>query len=245
MRFASLLRAPLLGAGLLALGACASAGSRAPKDPRFQTGEAGAIARARADSLRYPYTKADIDFMSGMIHHHAQAITISRWAVSHGASPAVQRLTARIVNAQTDEIKLMQTWLQDRNQKAPVVDSTGNVTMPGMAGMAGHDMSMMGHDMGGMNMNAQGQMNMPGMLNAEQLKALDNSRGADYDKLFLTYMIQHHRGAVTMVKELFKNDGAGQDETVFKFANDVEVDQSTEIKRMMTMMLESGWVPPQ
>lgn len=244
MRVKLLLRAPLLGAGLLALGACASAGRGAPKDPRFQTGEAGAIARAKADSLRYPYTKADIDFMSGMIHHHAQAITISRWAVSHGASPAVQRLTARIINAQTDEIKLMQTWLQDRNQKAPVVDTAGNVTMPGMAGMAGHDMSMMGHDMGGMEMNAQGQMKMPGMLNAEQLKALDAARGADYDKLFLTYMIQHHRGAVTMVKELFKNDGAGQDETVFKFANDVEVDQSTEIKRMMTMMIELGWLPP-
>jgi uncharacterized protein (DUF305 family) len=230
---------------LVALGACASASGRAPSDPRFQTGEAGAIARAKADSLRYPYTKADIDFMSGMIHHHAQAITISRWAATHGASPAVQRLTARIINAQSDEIRLMQAWLQDRNQKAPVVDTAGNVTMPGMAGMAGHDMSMMGHDMGGMQMNAQGQMNMPGMLNAEQLKALDASRGADYDKLFLTYMIQHHRGAVTMVKTLFTSDGAGQDETVFKFANDVEVDQSTEIKRMMTMMIEQGWLPPE
>lgn len=236
------LRAPLLGAGLLALGACASAGRGAPKDPRFLTGEAGAIARAQADSVRYPYTKADIDFMSGMIHHHAQAITISRWAVSHGASPAVQRLTARIINAQSDEIKLMQTWLQDRRQPAPVVDTAGNVTMPGMAGMAGHDMAHMGHDMGGTN--AQGQMAMPGMLSADQLKTLDAARGPDFDKLFLTYMIQHHRGAVTMVKALFTQDGAGQDETVFKFANEVEVDQGTEIKRMMTMMLEQGWLPP-
>jgi uncharacterized protein (DUF305 family) len=245
IRLVPVVRPPLFGAALLlvsamGLGACASAGI--PKDPRFQSGEAGAIARAKADSLRYPYTKADIDFMAGMIHHHAQAITISRWAVSHNASPAVQRLTARIINAQTDEIKLMQTWLQDRKQAAPVVDSAGNVSMPGMAGMAGHDMSHMGHDMGGAN--AQGQMSMPGMLTAAQLAQLDASRGPDFDRLFLTFMIQHHRGAVTMVKTLFESDGAGQDETIFKFANDVEVDQSTEIKRMMTMMLEQGWMPP-
>lgn len=232
-------RAVLLACSLLALGACASGGSQAT---RFQMGEAAAVARARADSLRYPYTKADIDFMSGMIHHHAQAITISRWAVSHNASPAVQRLTARIINAQTDEINLMRTWLTDRNQQAPVVDTAGNVTMPGMAGMAGHDMSA--HAGHGGAANAQGQMAMPGMLTTEQLAALDATRGPDFDKMFLTYMIQHHRGAVTMVKTLFTSDGAGQDETVFKFANDVEVDQSTEIKRMMTMMIENGWLPP-
>jgi uncharacterized protein (DUF305 family) len=236
----SLLGATLLALGALGLGACASAGGGL-KDPRFQSGAAGALARAKADSLRYPYTKADIDFMAGMIHHHAQAITISRWAVSHTASPAVQRLTARIINAQSDEIRLMQTWLQDRRQPAPMVDTAGNVTMPATPGMAGHDMSHMGHDMGA---NAQGQMSMPGMLTAPQMAQLDASRGPDFDRLFLTFMIQHHRGAVTMVKTLFTSDGAGQDETVFKFANDVEVDQSTEIKRMMTMMLEQGWMPP-
>lgn len=197
----------------------------------------GAKARARADSLRYPYTKADIDFMSGMIHHHAQAIVISRWAPSHGASASVQRLTARIINAQTDEITLMQSWLEDRNQDIPRVDSTGKVTMASMAGhnMAGHDMS----SMPGMAMPS-----MPGMLTDAQLKELDAARGTEFDRLFLTFMMQHHRGAVTMVKTLFSSRGAGQDETVFKFANDVEVDQSTEIKRMMAMMLEMGFVPP-
>lgn len=227
-----------LGAALLS--GCASASAGISRDPRFQSGDAGAIARARADSLRYPYTKADIDFMTGMIHHHAQAIYISRWAVSHGADAAVQRLTARIINAQTDEITLMQTWLKDRLQPVPTVDSTGTVTMPGTAA-GGHDMHAMhaGHDMSGM-----GGMMMPGMLSDADLKELDAARGADYDRLFLTFMIKHHRGAVTMVKELFKNDGAGQDETIFKFANDVEVDQSTEIKRMYTMMLERGWLPP-
>ncbi len=202
-------------------------------------GQAGATARAKADSLRYPYTKADIDFMSGMIHHHAQAIQISRWAPTHGASPAVQRLTARIINAQTDEINLMQNWLRDRNQDPMIVDSNGTVRAGATAAAAsgahaGHDM---GHDMAGMAA-------MPGMLTDVQLKELDGARGAQFDKLFLIYMMQHHRGAVSMVRNLFGSQGAGQDETVFKFAADVEVDQSTEIKRMLTMLLEMGEVPP-
>lgn len=196
-------------------------------------GDAGAMARAKADSLRYPYTQADIDFMSGMIHHHAQAITISRWAPSHGASAAVQRLTARIINAQTDEILLMQTWLKDRNQDPMTVDSLGNVTMGTMAKAGGHD----GHNMASMGA-------MPGMLSDAQLKELDAARGTEFDRLFLTFMMQHHRGAVSMVRTLFSNQGAGQDETIFKFAADVEVDQSTEIKRMLTMLLEMGASPP-
>jgi uncharacterized protein (DUF305 family) len=189
---------------------------------------------------------ADADFMSGMIHHHAQAITISRWAPSHGASASVQRLTARIINAQSDEIHIMQTWLKDRNQPVPLVDTLGNVTMGGSAAGAGHNMAAhAGHDMSAMaGMGGMGQMSMPGMLTDAQLKELDSARGVEFDRLFLTFMIQHHRGAVAMVKTLFAAHGAGQDETVFKFANDVEVDQSTEIKRMFTMLLEMGFVPP-
>ncbi len=218
-------------------GACASGKA----SPKFQMGDASAMVRARADSARYPYTKADIDFMRGMIHHHAQAITISRWAPSHGATASVQRLTARIINAQTDEIKLMQTWLKDRNQAVPMVDSTGAVTMG--HGVAGHDMSAMaGMNMPSMKMDAMPMM--PGMLTAEQMKSLEAARGTEFDRLFLSYMMQHHRGAVSMVRTLFSANGAGQDEMVFKFANDVEVDQSTEIKRMMTMMLEMGFMPP-
>ena len=178
--------------------------------------EAAAIAQAKRDSLRHPYTDADIHFMSGMIHHHAQAIVMARWAPSHGASPAVQRLADRIINAQQDEILTMQAWLRDRQQPVPDATATG--------------MKMM---MGGM----EHEMLMPGMLTDEQMKQLDAARGPEFDRLFLTYMIQHHKGAVSMVKELFDSYGAGQDEVVFKFASDVNVDQTTEIARMEKLLI--------
>jgi uncharacterized protein (DUF305 family) len=175
-----------------------------------------AIAKARADSARYPYTKADIDFMSGMIGHHAQAIVMARWAPSHGASESVRTLCSRIINAQTDEIVAMQRWLRDRNQPVPEADPMG------------------------MKMNMNGMehtMLMPGMLSEAQMKELDASRGTEFDRLFLTYMIQHHKGAVTMVDDLFASYGAGQDELVYKFASDVHVDQTTEIARMQKMLV--------
>jgi uncharacterized protein (DUF305 family) len=193
--------------------ALAIAGVAAPA--RGQAADPQSIARARADSARLPYVAADIHFMSGMIGHHAQAIDMSRMAPTHGASAEVQRLAERIINAQSDEIKLMQTWLRDRNQPVPEAK----------AGPMKMKMNGMEHD-----------MLMPGMLSEEQMKQLDAARGAEFDKLFLSFMIQHHRGAIGMVKELFASYGAGQDETVFKFATDVNVDQDTEIARMERML---------
>ena len=178
--------------------------------------EAAAIAQARADSARHPYTAADVEFMSHMTHHHAQAIVMARWAPTHGASPAVQRLADRIINAQQDEIGTMQAWLRDRRQ--PVPEATPGGVMMNMGGM-------------------QHEMLMPGMLTDAQMKQLDAARGPEFDRLFLTYMIQHHKGAVSMVKDLFDTYGAGQDEVVFKFASDVNVDQSTEIARMEKMLI--------
>jgi uncharacterized protein (DUF305 family) len=121
----------------------------------------------------------------------------------------------------------MQTWLGDRNQVVPIVDSLGNVTIPGdeHAGHGGHDASM------------------PGMLSAEQMAQLDAARGAEFDRIFLTFMIQHHRGAIQMVHQLFSTRGSGQDEQIFKFAADVEADQGTEIKRMLTMLIEHKGEP--
>lgn len=194
---------------------------------KSELGAEGAKARARADSIRMPYTQADIDFMSGMIHHHAQAILISKWAPSRGASDELLRLTARIINAQTDEIGLMSTWLIDRNQTPPAIDSLGNVAMDhnAMGGHGGHGASM------------------PGMLSQPQLDSLDAARGKDFDVLFLRYMIQHHRGAITMVETLLASHGAAQNQLVFKFAADVAVDQNTEVRRMMTMLIARGVMP--
>jgi len=179
------------------------------------SGDAAAIAKARADSARYPYTAADIHFMSGMISHHAQAIKMAHMAETHDAGPAVLRLSGRIINAQSDEIRLIQQWLRDRNQPVPEPNLDGTkMTMNG----------------------TEHTMLMPGMLTDAQMKQLDASRGIDFDGLFLLFMIQHHRGAVAMVKDLFASYGAGQDELVFKFASDVNVDQSTEIVRMENML---------
>lgn len=180
-------------------------------------GEAAAMAKARADSALHPYTDADVHFMTGMISHHAQAIVMAKWADSHGANPSVATLAHRIINAQSDEIRLMQNWLRDRGKPVPDPDP--------------HGMKMV------MN-GTEHEMLMPGMLTDEQLKQLDSARGREFDRLFLTDMIQHHSGAVQMVKELFDTYGAGQDDIVFKFASDVNVDQTTEIARMRKMLAQ-------
>ena len=214
-----------IAATLAAFGLIGCRGQRAgsPPQPAELMGDAAAIARASADSARYPYTEADIRFMSGMIHHHAQAIKMARWAPSHGASPSVVRLTERVINAQTDEITLMSNWLSARRQPVPEPNPDGMKMTMG---------------------SSEHVMLMPGMLSDAQMKELDAARGEEFDRLFLTFMIQHHRGAVSMVKDLFAAHGAGQDETVFKFASDVEVDQTTEINRMLEMLLALGSNPP-
>jgi len=196
-----------------------------------------AIEKARADSARYPYTKADVAFMTGMIHHHGQAIQMSQWAPTHGASAEVRRLAARIINAQRDEIGTMQRWLRVRNQPVPDPEH-GAMDMSSMHdGMAGmHDMAGMHAASGAQGDHGSHDALMPGMLTAAQMKELDAARGAEFDRLFLTFMIQHHSGAVSMVKDLFGSYGAAQDELVFKFASDVNVDQTTEIERMRKML---------
>ncbi|HET7274051.1 MAG TPA: DUF305 domain-containing protein [Longimicrobiaceae bacterium] len=194
----------------------------APEPAPAVQADLAAVARARADSARYPYTEADIRFMTRMIGHHAQAIVMAEMAPTHDASPQISTLAARIISSQQDEIAIMQRWLGDRLQPVPRVTSAGTVEMP--AGE--HSM----HDMHGMT--------MPGMLTEAELAELAGSTGREFDRLFLTYMIQHHRGAVSMVEELFGTYGAAQDELVFKFASDVNVDQTTEIARMQRMLVD-------
>lgn len=160
------------------------------------------------------YTDADVRFMTHMISHHAQALTMSRLAPTHGASEQVRVLAARIINGQQDEIAVMQQWLRTRGLPVPTPRSTMTMTHGGV----------------------EHEMLMPGMLTDAQLKELDAARGREFDRLFLRYMIQHHQGAVTMVKELLSAQGAGLDDTVFKLASDINVDQTTEIGRMQTML---------
>lgn len=183
------------------------------------------IEQARRDSLRRPYVAADIEFMSGMIAHHAQAVKMAGWAKSHNASKSLQIYAGRVAMGQSAEIGLMQTWLKDRNQKVPDADPRG--MKMNMGGGGGEHFMM-----------------MPGMLTDAQMAQLDSARGVTFDRLFLTFMIQHHRGAIAMVEKLFNTPGAGQDEFVFKFANDVQADQNTEIDRMEQMLEALPPSPP-
>jgi uncharacterized protein (DUF305 family) len=183
MRIAALL--------VLALAAC----SRAPQR---------AATPAPVDSASRPaYTSADVHFVSGMIHHHGQALVMAAWATDgvHGASPEIRRMSERITVSQSDEIGLLERWLRERNEPR----------------MEHHAL-------------------MPGMLSSAQLAELERARGAEFDRLFLTYMIQHHLGAVTMVDELLSAPGAAQDGLVFRMAADIHADQTTEIERMQRML---------
>jgi uncharacterized protein (DUF305 family) len=169
----------------------------------------------RPDLVRQPYSDADVDFMAGMIPHHAQAVLIAGWAGSHGARADVRVLCERIVVGQRDEIETMRNWLRDRGQVVPDANATH------------HRMKMSGveHD-----------MLMPGMLTPEELARLDKARGPEWDRLFLEAMIRHHQGALKMVDDLFGAHGALQDEDVFKFVSDLYADQTIEIERMQKML---------
>lgn len=157
----------------------------------------------------------DVEFMSGMIPHHAQAVLIAGWAATYTTRQDVRILAERIVVAQRDEIELMQNWLRDHRQPVPAADA------------ARHKMVMDG---------MTHEMLMPGMLSDEELQQLNSARGAVFDNLFLTFMIRHHEGALTMVEKLFASYGAAQDEIVFRFASDVFADQTSEISRMREML---------
>jgi uncharacterized protein (DUF305 family) len=157
-----------------------------------------------------PYTVADVEFMQGMIAHHAQAIHMSRMAEKHGANPRVLRLATKIDQSQVAEIRLMQQWLVHYGQMAPDTSSWRTMTMAGM-------------------------------LTQQQLEELDAATGVAFDRAFLTLMIQHHEGALQMVKDLFASPGAGQEVDVNVFANDVVTVQTAEIGAMRQLLAQ---LPP-
>jgi uncharacterized protein (DUF305 family) len=161
-----------------------------------------------------PRSHADVEFMQGMIMHHAQAVEMTGLISSHTENKELRLLGARISSSQSDEIRLMRRWLAARGESLSMA----------MAGMPGMDIS---HESTPL---------MPGMLTPEQMEALRKAKGAEFDQLFLAGMIQHHNGALTMVKDLFDTAGAGQDAELFNFATDVDSGQRAEIRIMQTIL---------
>lgn len=219
------LRAWMLSATLvveLVISAC-GAGTRQPQPGVLaSTSEQSVLTpaeQARADGGRAPYTAADVRFMQGMIRHHAQAIVMAGWAPTHSARDDIRILAGRIAVSQRDEIAFMERWLRERHETVPEPDARHD--------MSGHEMPMTAASVPEL---------MPGMLTPAQLTQLSAASGAEFDRLFLTFMIQHHQGALRMVEQLFSSQGAGQEVNVFRFASDVETDQNTEIDRMRSMI---------
>jgi len=168
-----------------------------------------------------PLSRADIEFMQGMIMHHAQAVRMTGLIPSHTENKELRSLGARVSRSQDDEILFMKRWLAARGESASMP------TPESMPGMSHSDSSH--HAVDSMAL-------MPGMLTEEQMAALGKATGAEFDRLFLTGMIQHHSGALTMVKDLFGSAGAGQDAEIFGFATDVDTGQRAEIKIMQSML---------
>ena len=195
----------VLATAALLSSACASGGARPTPPPPVKIG---------VPAMKH--TAADADFMRGMIHHHAQAVLMAKWAPTHDAGADLRRLAERIVVAQQDEIAMMQNWLKEKGEPVPE-PSPGPMRMRMPDGTT-HDMLM------------------PGMLTEAELKQLDAARGVEFDRLFLTFMIRHHEGALDMVEQLFASKGAAQDEDTFRLASDVFADQTTEIRVMKEML---------
>jgi uncharacterized protein (DUF305 family) len=193
----------------VAAGACATAGP--PAGPRVvQPGAPGEPGRVMTPGppAAPKYTEADAKFMQGMIGHHAQALEMTALVPSRTAADGMKLLAKRIEVSQTDEIRMMQRWLESRGLEAPTVHAH----------------------------HAPGARLMPGMLTADEMARLAEARGAAFDRLFLELMIKHHEGALVMVKELLAQPGAAQDSDIFAFASDVEADQAIEIERMRAML---------
>ncbi len=210
-----------LGSIALVMLCAASASAQQPAQPSvplYQPGAPGQAGKSTngpvvGTAQREP-TKADFDFMEGMIMHHNQAVTMVSLMKGRSQNPQLLEFGQRISISQTDEMKFMRRWLEQRGH--PIADD----------GMAGMDMPGMDAEM----------PPMPGMLSARQMDALRKAKGTEFDRLFLTGMIQHHTGALTMVKDLFDTPGAGQDPQLFDFTADVDVTQRGEIGAMQGLL---------
>src|SRR5579871_235951 len=208
-----------LTASLLVLGAIASSAQQSA--PIVQPGAPGQPTKFLTEATvgtepKAPFN-ADVEFMQGMIMHHSQAVDMVALLRTRGKSPALKSFGEKISISQTDEIGFMQRWLESRGKPISMQMDHSKMSAAEMKNMKMH-------------------MLMPGMLTPEQMSALAKARGAQFDHLFLTGMIQHHGGALTMVDDLFNTPGAGQDPVLFDFATDIENTQSAEIKIMRGML---------
>jgi uncharacterized protein (DUF305 family) len=208
-------RLVLVTAVAVGVGACKTASGGSSTGTRIlQPGAPGQDTRTintteATDLSKVGHTAADVKFMQGMIGHHAQAVEMVALINERTDSNDLKMLGLRIKVSQDDEMDMMRKWLEARGEKVP--------------GPHAH------HEPGGF---------MPGMLTNEEMTALATAKGKEFDRLFLMGMIKHHGGAITMVEELFKTPGAGQDGEIFAFASDVDADQRMEIERMGMMLRE-------
>lgn len=224
------LRVRLIACALLWRTAAASGQSSSPAPesaPIVQPGAPGQsskriTAAEAAPPLRAP-SAADVSFMQGMIMHHSQAVKMTDLLRVRTHSKELLELGKRISISQTDEMKYMKQWLEERGAPVSMEHDMAHMNMASMP-------------MNSMNMNSMTMM--PGMLTPQQMMALEQARGASFDHLFLTGMIQHHTGALVMVKDLFDTPGAGQDAVLFDFATDVDNTQRAEINIMRSMLLK-------
>jgi uncharacterized protein (DUF305 family) len=180
----------------------------------------GGSPASAASSQQASYTQADVRFMQGMIGHHAQALEMAALVPDHTANKAIHLLAERIEVSQKDEIGMMRRWLETRHESAPNPLAKGQASEMAAMSMPGMSSATL----------------MPGMLTPAQIKQLSDAHGNGFDRLFLTFMIQHHTGALTMVKDLFASPGAGQEPEAFRFASDVDTDQRAEITRMQSLL---------
>jgi len=189
-----------------------------------QPGAPGTATRVLPPSTRakLPATsKKDIEFMQGMIMHHSQAVEMTALINERTTNKELRALGARISHSQAEEMRFMQRWLAAIGQPTTMHDH--------------HHMDDM--DMGDMDMSGDTPP-MPGMLTKKQMDALAKAKGSEFDRLFLEGMIQHHGGALTMVKDLFDTSGAGQEAELFTFATDVDSGQRAEIRIMQGMLAQ-------
>lgn len=218
----------LAAATCLALAGCASGGggsAGAAPSTGAPTAEAAEAGGGTGD-----YVQADVNFMQGMIHHHAQAVVMARMAPTRAGSPGVRRLTSRILNSQKTEISVMSDWLRDRGESVPEIAALARDTAEdGRAYGPGNPGPIQGWDEG---------PQMAGILSDAQMRELDAARGDEFDRLFLEYMIEHHAGAVTMVENLVASPGGAREESVFRLASGIRSDQAMEIDRMRQMLRE-------